>query len=228
MAKPLLGNKLIAEAFGTFCLVFAGCGAIAVNEVTSGGIGHVGVALTWGLIVVAMIYAIGEVSGAHINPAVTLGFWLAKQFPGSKVLPYIVAQVLGALLAAGALRLLLPTSPTLGATIPHDMSMVLQTFVLEILLTLILMFVILCVAAGTKEQRLMAGIAVGATVGLEAMFAGPISMASMNPARSLGPAVISMDTDALVSLWAYLIATPIGAALAVPLWRVIGAVDATR
>lgn len=225
MAKPSFENKLVAEVFGTFCLVFAGCGAIAVNEVTNGAIGHVGVALTWGLIVTAMIYAIGEVSGAHINPAVTLGFWLAKQFPGAKVLPYIVAQVIGALLAAGALRALFPTSPTLGATIPHDMSMVLQTLVLEVVLTLILMFVILCVAAGTKEQRLMAGIAVGATVGLEAMFAGPISMASMNPARSLGPAVISMNPDALVSLWAYLLATSLGAVLAVPMWRVIAAVD---
>lgn len=225
MAKPLLGNKLIAEAFGTFCLVFAGCGAIAVNEVTGGAIGHAGVALTWGLIVAAMIYAVGEVSGAHINPAVTLGFWLAKQFPGAQVLPYVAAQVIGALLAGVALRLLFPTSTTLGATIPHDMGMVWQTFALEVLLTLILMFVILCVAVGSKEQGLMAGIAIGATVGLEAMFAGPISMASMNPARSLGPAVVSLNGDALTSLWAYLVATIIGAALAVPLWRLIYAVD---
>lgn len=229
MATPRLGNKLIAEAFGTFCLVFAGCGAIVVNEVTNSGaggaIGHAGVALTWGLIVAAMIYAIGDVSGAHINPAVTVGFWLAKQFPGSKVLAYITAQVFGALLAAGALRLLFPTSQSLGATIPHDMSMIWQTFALEVLLTLMLMCVILCVAVGSKERGLMAGIAVGATVGLEAMFAGPICMASMNPARSLGPALVSLDSDALTSLWAYLVATMLGAALAVPLWRVIYAVD---
>ncbi|MEO0476389.1 MAG: MIP family channel protein [Planctomycetota bacterium] len=228
MDGPLQINKLIAEAFGTFCLVFAGCGAMVVNEVTGGAIGHAGVALTWGLIVMAVIYAIGEVSGAHINPAVTIGFWLAREFPGARVLPYIVAQVIGALLAAGVLRALFPTSETLGATIPHDMGLVWQSFALELLLTLILMFVILCVAIGSKESGLMAGIAIGATVGLEAMFAGPICGASMNPARSLGPAVVSANADALTSLWAYLVATPIGAALAVPLYRVIYAKPGTE
>ena len=223
MDRPLQINQLIAEAFGTFCLVFAGCGAMVINDATGGVIGHAGVALTWGLIVTAMIYALGDVSGAHINPAVTIGFWLAKQFPAVKVLPYIGAQVLGALLAAGMLRLLFPTNQTLGATIPHDMDLVWQSFVLEVLLTLILMFVILCVAIGSKERGLMAGIAIGATVGLEAMFAGPICGASMNPARSLAPAVVSADADAMSSLWAYLVATLIGAVLAVPLWRAINA-----
>lgn len=221
MASPLSINKLVAEAFGTFCLVFAGCGAMAVNEVTGGAIGHAGIALTWGMIVTAMIYAIGDVSGAHINPAVSIGFWLAKQFPLVKVGPYIAAQCVGAFAAACALRLLFPASETLGATIPHDMGMVWQSFVLEVLLTLILMFVILCVAIGSKERGLMAGIAIGAVVGLEAMFAGPISMASMNPARSLAPAIVSADGDALRSLWVYLVATVLGAALSVPLWRVI-------
>lgn len=224
MAIPLLGNKLIAEVFGTFCLVFAGCGAMVVNEVTGGAIGHAGVALTWGLIVAAMIYAIGDVSGAHINPAVTVGFWLAKQFPGRSVLPYIHAQVVGAIFAAGMLRVLFPTSETLGATIPHDMGLIWQSFLLEVLLTLMLMFVILCVAIGSKERGLMAGIAIGAVVGLEAMFAGPICGASMNPARSLAPAIVSMDTNAMLSLWAYLLATVLGAALAVPLWQVIYAI----
>lgn len=224
MATPLLGNKLIAEAFGTFCLVFAGCGAMVVNEVTGGAIGHAGVALTWGLIVAAMIYAIGDVSGAHINPAVTVGFWLAKQFPGTRVLPYILAQVVGAFLASAMLRLLFPESQTLGATIPHDMGRVWQSSVLEVLLTLILMFVILCVAIGSKERGLMAGIAVGAVVGLEAMFAGPICGASMNPARSLAPAVVSMNAEALQSVLAYVLATVLGAALAVPLWHVIYAI----
>ena len=228
MDAPLQINKLVAEAFGTFCLVFAGCGAMVVNEVTGGVIGHAGVALTWGLIVAAMIYSVGDVSGAHINPAVTVGFWLARQFPAAKVLPYIGAQVLGALLAAGMLRLLFPTSQTLGATIPHDMDLVWQSFVLEVLLTLILMFVILCVAIGSKERGLMAGIAIGATVGLEAMFAGPICGASMNPARSLAPAVVSADADALASLWVYLAATLAGAALAVPLWRAIYAEPADQ
>lgn len=216
-----LTNKLAAEAFGTFCLVLAGCGAMVVNDVTEGAIGHAGVALTWGLIVAAMIYAIGDVSGAHINPAVTVGFWLARQFPGSRVLAYVTAQVAGALLAAFTLRLLFPTSQTLGATIPHDVELVWQSFALEILLTLILMVVILCVALGSKERGLTAGIAIGAVVGLEAMFAGPICGASMNPARSLAPALVSADGDAMQSLWAYLVATLLGAALAVPLWRVI-------
>lgn len=221
MNVPLQTNKLAAEVFGTFCLVFAGCGAMVVNEVTGGVIGHVGVALTWGLIVAAMIYAVGDVSGAHINPAVSVGFWLARQFPGANVLPYVVAQVIGALLAAATLRLLFPASQTLGATIPHDMNLIWQSFVLELMLTLILMFIILCVAIGSKERGLMAGIAIGAVVGLEAMFAGPICGASMNPARSLAPALVSADSNALQSLWAYLVATLLGAALAVPLWRVI-------
>ncbi|MEM9345965.1 MAG: MIP family channel protein [Planctomycetota bacterium] len=221
MDAPLQLNKPLAEAFGTFCLVFAGCGAMVVNEVTGGAIGHAGVALTWGLVVAAMIYAVGDVSGAHINPAVTIGFWLARQFPGAKVLPYILSQIIGAVLAAGLLRFLFPSSTTLGATIPHDTGMVMQSFVLELFLTLILMFVILCVAISSKERGLMPGIAIGATVGLEAMFAGPICGASMNPARSLGPAMVSSHSEALSSLWLYLIATTLGGSLAVPLWFVI-------
>ncbi|MEM6258124.1 MAG: aquaporin [Planctomycetota bacterium] len=214
-------NRLLAELFGTFCLVFAGCGAMVVNEVTGGVIGHAGVALTWGLIVAAMIYAIGDVSGAHINPAVTIGFWLARQFPGTSVLPYIISQIIGGVLAAGLLRLLFPASVTLGATIPHDLGMLMQSFVLELFLTLVLMFVILSVAIGSKERGLMPGIAIGATVGLQAMFAGPICGASMNPARSLAPALISGHGQALDSLWLYLTATVIGASLSVPLWRLI-------
>lgn len=221
MDNPIQPHKLIAEAFGTFCLLFAGCGAMVVNEVLPGSIGHAGVALTWGLIVAAMIYAIGDVSGAHINPAVTIGFWLARQFPGSRVLPYLTAQVAGAFLAAAMLRLLFPTSQTLGATIPHELDQVLQSFVLEFLLTLMLMFVILCVAVGSKERGLMAGIAIGATVGLEAMFAGPICGASMNPARSLAPAIVSAHSGAMQTVWLYLVSATLGAAAAVPLWRFI-------
>lgn len=211
-------NKLIAEAFGTFCLVLAGCGSMAINDVTGGAIGHVGIALTWGLIVLAMICAIGPVSGAHINPAVTLGFWLAKEFPGRSVGPYIAAQVLGALGAAGVLGLMFPGSETLGATLPHDPAMPWQSFWLEVLLTLILMFVILCVAVGAKEKGLVPAVSIGVTVGLEAMFAGPICGASMNPARSLAPALVSGHLE---HLWVYLIATTAGALLAVPLYRAI-------
>lgn len=205
-------KKLLAECFGTFCLVFAGTGAIIINQTTGGAISHAGVALTFGLIVLAMIETVGDVSGAHLNPAVTLGFWTAKRIPGSQVLPYIGSQCAGALLASGVLRLLFPVHPTLGATLPAGSP--LQSFVLEVILTAILMFVILSVSHGAKEKGITAAIAIGATVGLEAMFAGPICGASMNPARSLGPALVSGHVE---HLWIYLTATVLGALIAVPL-----------
>jgi aquaporin Z len=205
----------LAEFFGTFCLVFAGCGAIVINAQADGAITHPGIALTFGLVVMAMIYAVGPTSGAHLNPAVSLGFAVAGRFPWGRVLPYVAAQSVAALAACGLLRLLFPDDATaLGATLPAGSAQ--QSFILEIVLTLILMMVILCVAIGSKEQGLMAGIAIGGTVALEAMFAGPICGASMNPARSLGPALVSGNLN---HLWIYLIACPIGAALAVPLWR---------
>ncbi len=205
-------KKLLAECFGTFCLVFAGTGAIIVNQTTGGAISHVGVALTFGLIVLAMIETVGDVSGAHLNPAVTLGFWTAKRIPGSQVLPYVGSQCAGALLASGVLRLIFPDHATLGATLPAGSP--LQSFILEIILTAILMFVILSVSHGAKEKGITAAIAIGGTVGLEAMFAGPICGASMNPARSLGPALISGHME---HLWIYLTATVLGAMIAVPL-----------
>lgn len=203
-------RRLAAELFGTFALVFAGTGAIVVNAASGGQVTHVGVSLTFGLIVLAMVYAVGDVSGAHLNPAVTLGFFAAGRFPAAAVLPYVLAQCGGALLASGVLRFLFYDHPTLGATLPAGPAM--QSFVFEVVLTLLLMFVALSVATGSKERGLMAGVAVGAIVGLEALFAGPISGASMNPARSLAPAVVSGNLD---HLWIYLIAPPAGAALAV-------------
>lgn len=211
-------NKLVAEAFGTFCLVFAGCGAMAVDQATGGAIGHVGVALTWGLIVTAMICAVGDVSGAHINPAVTLGFWLARELPFAWVLPYWLAQTAGAFAAAGVLATLVPGSDTLGSTLPVTGYAYWQVFIFEALLTLILMFVILAVAVGAKERGLMPAVSIGGTVGLEALFAGPITGASMNPARSIAPAVVSGHTE---SLSLYLAAPLLGAALSVPLWLAI-------
>jgi MIP family channel proteins len=205
-------KRLIAELFGTFALVFAGTGAVVINNWpgTAGAVTHVGVALTFGLIVLAMIYAVGDVSGAHLNPAVTLGFTLARRFPAGRVLPYVGSQCAGALLASGLLRVLFPDSSTLGATLPAGPAV--QSFVLEVVLTLLLMFVILSVSTGAKEKGLMAGVAVGGVIALEALFAGPICGASMNPARSLAPAVVSLQLE---SLWVYLIAPPLGAALAV-------------
>jgi aquaporin Z len=203
-------RKLAAEAFGSFCLVFAGTGAIVINDITGGSITHVGIALTFGLIVLAMIYALGDVSGCHLNPAVTLGFYFARRFEGREVLPYIFSQTAGALLASLVLRLLFPAHATLGATLPRDGA--LQSFVLETVLTMILMFVILSVSTGAKEKGLLAGVAIGSVVALEALFAGPICGASMNPARSLAPALVSLQLE---SLWIYLLAPVLGATIGV-------------
>ena len=206
-------SRYAAELLGTYALVFAGTGAILVNEQT-GALGHFGVAATFGLIVLAMIYAFGDISGAHLNPAVTLGFVVAKRFPLSQVAPYVSAQLGGAFLASLTLRFLFPESVTLGATLPAGSDM--QSFILELLLTYFLMLVILQVAHGSKETGLMAGIAIGAVVGLEALFAGPICGASMNPARSIAPAVVSGE---LKSLWLYIVAPVLGALAATGTWH---------
>lgn len=211
-------RRMAAEAFGTFCLVFAGTGAIVIDEAHRGAITHVGVALTFGLVVMAMIYAVGDVSGAHLNPAVTLGFYAARRFEGRLVGPYLLAQCAGGLAASLALRLLFPASVTLGATEPAGSA--LQSFALEFLLTLILMFVILSVSFGAREKGLMAGIAIGAVIGLEAMFAGPVSGASMNPARSLAPAVVAVRLE---HLWLYLAAPVLGALGGVAVCRCVQA-----
>lgn len=209
--KPSLMNKCTAEAFGTFALVFAGCGSIVINDVSGGVVSHVGIALTFGLVVMAVINATGDVSGAHINPAVTLAFFAARRLPREEVLPFLASQTAGALLAAGMLRLLFPDHATLGTTQPAGSYA--QSFVLEIVLTWFLMFVILGVSTGAREKGIIAGVSIGGTVALEAMFAGPICGASMNPARSLGPALVSGE---LANLSLYLLAPVIGAALAVP------------
>jgi MIP family channel proteins len=209
-------RKLAAEALGTFILVFAGTGAIVINE--HGAVTHVGVALTFGLVVVAMIYALGDVSGCHLNPAVTLGFFAGRRFQGRLVMPYILSQCIGALLASAVLRALFPEHANLGATLPAGGA--LQSFVLETILTFILMFVILSVSIGAKEKGITAGIAVGAVITLEALFAGPISGASMNPARSLAPAFVSLHLE---SLWIYLTAPCVGALIAVGACRCVQA-----
>jgi aquaporin Z len=213
---PSLSRRLCAETFGTFCLVFAGTGAAVVNEVTAGGVTHVGVALTFGLVVMALIHALGRVSGCHINPAVTLGLYAAGRCEQFLVVPYIGSQCVGACLASGTLRALFPESRTLGATIPAGGDF--QSLVLEFVLTLILMFVILSVTSGGSEGKLMGGIAVGGVIGFEALFAGPISGASMNPARSLAPAVVTMNLD---HVWIYVVAPIAGALASVPLCRCI-------
>ena len=209
-------KKLLSECLGTFALVFAGTGAIVIDGATKGGIGHAGVAITFGLIVLAMIYALGDISGAHLNPAVTLAFAVARRFSWNEVPGYIGAQLAGALAASGVLRLLFPDDARLGATLPLGAPM--QSFVLEVILTALLMFVILSVSTGAKEKGITAGIAIGSVIALEAMFAGPICGASMNPFRSLAPAVVSGN---LQHLWVYLTAPVLGALIAVPLCCVI-------
>lgn len=203
-------KKYISEFIGTFSLVFCGCGAMTVNEVTGGSVTHVGIGLTWGLIVMAMIYAFGETSGAHFNPAVTIAFAYAKKFAWKEVPKYIIAQVLGAFLASYILLFLFPTSEFLGATIPTVD--VWRAFVLELLLTFFLMVTIINVSTGSKEMGVVAGIAIGGVVLLEAIFAGPITNASMNPVRSLAPNIVSGNIQ---GLWLYMIAPVLGALLAV-------------
>lgn len=209
-------KKFAAEAIGTFALVFAGTGAIVINQASQGVITHVGIALTFGLVVLAMIYTLGEVSGAHLNPAVTLGFCASGRMPWGEALPYVASQCAGAFAASGLLRVLFPKDATLGATLPAGTAM--QSFILEVVLTAILMFVILNVSTGAKEKGITAGIAVGAVIALEALFAGPICGASMNPARSLAPAVVSGHLE---HLWIYVLAPVLGAQLAVPACRCV-------
>jgi aquaporin NIP len=204
------GRKYAAEFIGTFALVFAGTGAIIINDVTGGAVTSVGVGLTFGMIVLTMIYAVGDVSGAHLNPAVTVGFFAACRLEGKMVLPYVLSQFSGALAASLFLRWLFPQHSTLGTTAPAGSAF--QSLVLEIILTALLMFVILNVSVGAKERGITAGIAVGSVFALEALFAGPISGASMNPARSFAPALVSQHPS---HLWIYLLAPVAGALLAV-------------
>lgn len=223
MPFPATRNRLLAEYLGTFFLVFAGTGAIVIDHVSGGAISHVGVALVFGLVVLVMIHTFGDISGAHINPAVTLGFAAAGRFPWRNVGGYLAAQLAGAFTASGLLRALFPSSPTLGETLPAGSAM--QSFVLEVILTAVLMLVILNVSTGAKEKGITAGIAIGSLIGLEAMFAGPICGASMNPARSLAPAIVGGEWE---HLWLYPVATIAGALIAVPFCAWLRGADCCR
>jgi len=208
-------RSLTAELIGTFALVFAGCGAIMVDAKT-GALGHVGVAISFGLVIMAMIYAVGHVSGAHFNAAVTLTFALTRHFPWPRVLLYWGAQATGAILAALVLRASLGNVAYVGATLPSGSQA--QSFLWEVVLTFFLMFVVMAVATDTRAVGEAAAIAVGGTVGLDALFGGPISGASMNPVRSLGPALVSGNLHAL---WIYLTAPLLGAMLGAAAYQVI-------
>ena len=213
-------SRYLGEFLGTFALIFAGTGAIIVDDVSGGAIGHVGIALTFGLIVMTMIYAVGDISGAHLNPAVSFGFWFARRLPLREVGLYALSQLGGALAASLLWKALYPEHPTLGAILPAVA--VAKAFVLEIVLTFLLMFVIIHVSSGAKERGLMAGVAVGGMVALGAIFAGPITGASMNPVRSVAPALVSGN---LGQLWIYLVAPFTGACLAILSCRLMRTAD---
>jgi len=208
-------SRVLGEFLGTFILVFAGTGAVVIDSLT-GAIGHIGIALTFGMVVTALIYSFGHISGAHFNPAVTLAFTVMGEFKKSELLPYISAQILGATTASITLFLMFGNVASLGATLPNGSYT--QSFILEFILTFILMLVISLSAVHSKAVKSFAGISIGFTVGLEALFAGPISGASMNPARSIAPAIISGDLD---SLWIYIIATIGGAVVSVYAYKLL-------
>jgi aquaporin NIP len=205
--EPQTVRILVAEAIGTFALVFAGAGAVMVDAKT-GALGHVGVAITFGLVIMVMIYAVGHISGAHFNGAVTFAFALTRHFPWPRALGYWAAQLVGAIGAAFLLRASVGDIADVGATLPSGSQA--QSFLFELVMTAFLMFVILAVATDTRAVGEAAAIAIGATIGLNAMFGGPISGASMNPMRSIGPALVSGNLHAL---WLYIVAPVLGASI---------------
>ena len=202
-----LARALVAEGIGTFALVFAGAGAVMVDAKTH-ALGHVGVAISFGLVIMAMVYAVGHISGAHFNGAVTFAFALTRHFPWPRAVAYWGAQLLGALAAAALLRASLGDVAHLGATLPAGSQG--QSLLWELVMTAFLMFVILAVATDTRAVGEAAAIAIGGTIGLDAMFGGPISGASMNPMRSAGPALVAGQLHAL---WLYIVGPVVGASL---------------
>jgi MIP family channel proteins len=211
-----------AELVGTFALVFAGCGAVMVDAKTH-ALGHVGVAFSFGLVIMVMIYAVGHVSGAHFNAAVTFAFALSRHFPWPRAFGYWTAQLLGALIAAALLRGSLGNIADVGATLPSGSQG--QSFLWELVLSFFLMFVIMAVATDTRAVGEAAAIAIGGTIGLDAMFGGPISGASMNPMRSLAPAIVSGNVHAL---WLYVAAPIAGTSLGALTYRFIRDESAVR
>jgi aquaporin NIP len=212
-----LGRRCLAETLGTFALVFAGCGAIVVNSERGGSLGAVGIAAAFGLVIMALVYATGHLSGAHVNPAVTLAFVTSRHFPARDALAYIPSQAVGAAGAAVALRVAWEGTPAnLGATVPSVG--VGPALLYEFLMTALLMFVVMAVATDTAAVGAAAAIAIGGTVALDSLFGGGVTGASMNPARSFGPALVASEwTD----FWIYLVAPVAGAAAGALLYGVV-------
>lgn len=210
-------SKLLAEAIGTFCLVFAGTGAVVVDQVTGGKVTGLGISLVFGFIVLAMIYTIGHISGAHMNPAVTLAFCASGRHKPAELMPYILSQLAGAVAASLMLRLLFAGQPTnFGLTLPAGSEA--QSFILELIMSFMLMFTIMGVATDDRAEGTMAGIAIGGMIALEAAFGGPISGASMNPARSFAPALVTLN---FAHHWLYWVAPILGAVLGAQSYRLI-------
>jgi len=210
-----LRSALSAEFIGTFFLVFAGTGAIVVDSTTH-EVTHVGVSLVFGLVITVLIYSLGHISGAHFNPAVTTGFWILGEFPGRLVPAYVAAQLLGAIAASGTVLVLFGRAGALGVTAPQTAAGV--SLLLEALMTMLLVLVIFGSAVHGKAVKSFAGIAIGGTIALDALFGGPISGASMNPARSLGPAIVS---GLWADQWIYVVGPLAGALLAVAAYRLM-------
>ncbi len=215
MNTGITQKKLIAEFIGTYFLVFAGTGAIISNTLTE-SLTHIGIALTFGLVVIALIYTFGHISGAHFNPAVTIGFLVSRDISVKEAIQYIIVQIIAAIAASSTLLAMFGNVANLGANMPRYSWQ--QSFVLEFILTFLLMMVIFGSAVHGKAVKSFAGIAIGSTIGLELMFAGPISGASMNPARDIGPALMSGQLE---YLWIYIVATTLGAIVAAIIYKLL-------
>ncbi|KAK1320520.1 hypothetical protein QJS10_CPA03g00441 [Acorus calamus] len=214
-------QKVIAEIIGTYFVIFAGCGSVAVNKIYDGTVTFPGICLTWGLIVMVMVYSVGHISGAHFNPAVTITFTIFRRFPYKEVPLYIIAQLLGSVLASGSLRLIFEShTPHFFGTIPAGSDV--QSLILEVILTFLLMFVISGVATDNRAIGELAGLAVGATITLNVFVGGPISGASMNPARTLGPAIVMNHYK---GLWVYIVGPIVGAVLGASAYNLIRFTD---
>jgi len=218
MNAPLF-RRCLAELVATAFLIIIGCGVVVVGGQTD-PLTHEGIAIVWGLIVMVLVYSVGDVSGCHINPAVTIAFAAAGRFPAREVVPYVLMQFAGATLGAAAIWSVFGVDSTnLGSTVIHDSLSPVQGFAIEFMMTLILMFVVMGVSTGAKEKSITAGLAVGATIGMEAMAAGPMTGASMNPARTFGPALISGDVSQVPI---YIGATVLGGLTGMALYKLIG------
>jgi len=213
-------RKVVAEIIGTFFMIFAGCGSVVIDKKTNGSITHLGVSLAWGMVVMIVIYTLGHISGAHLNPSVTLAYAVVRRFPWNQVPAYMGAQVFGSIAAGFVLRLMFGEVAHIAATVPTGSAM--QSFVLEILITFFLMFVVSAVATDTKAIGELAGLAVGTTVAMNVIFAGPISGASMNPARTIGSAVAG---NKYTNIWVYMVAPPVGAVMGAMAYNMIRLTD---